>query len=254
MKRLLTAVLALLTVVAIFSLPVAASDTVRVYEPEGTDLLSAGDEAALAAKLEALSAETGLQMYLATYIGSSYTDEFTGDDYCYRVQNLRAEDAILLVITRDRYDGMYYYNIYTYGKANTAISDKEINFILDHEDVYYNLKRGNLRAGAEAMFDLSKTAYEGRLGVSWVVIILVSAAISILIGVGVCIGVEASYKRKNPAANYPLDRFAKLDLQHESDTFEGKAVTRTYIPRSSGGPGGRGGSAHGGGGGHRGGR
>jgi hypothetical protein len=50
---------------------------------------------------------------------------------------------------------------------------------------------------------------------------------------------------------YPLDRYAKLELTHESDSYVTEHTTRTYSPRSSGSGGG---SRHGGGGGHRGGR
>ena len=63
-----------------------------------------------------------------------------------------------------------------------------------------------------------------------------------------------AYKMKKKSVDYPLDRYAKLDLTHQSDRFVREYVTRTYSPRSSGGGGGGGGGRHGGGGGHRGGR
>ena len=61
-----------------------------------------------------------------------------------------------------------------------------------------------------------------------------------------------AYRKKKATVDYPLDRYARLELTHESDSFVREYTNRTYSPRSSGGGGG--GSRHGGGGGHRGGR
>ncbi|MBQ3507765.1 MAG: hypothetical protein IJA91_04370, partial [Clostridia bacterium] len=113
------------------------------------------------------------------------------------------------------------------------------------------LKSGYIYTGAAAFFEWSAVAYAGRLGASWGVIIAVSAAIALVIGLIACAGVVAAYKKKNASVDYPLGRYAKLELTHEKDSFVREYTTRTYSPRSSGGgSGGR----HGGGGGHRGGR
>ena len=85
------------------------------------------------------------------------------------------------------------------------------------------------------------------------IVTLGATVLGVLIGVLVAWGVASSYSRRHPTVDYPLDRYARLELIAESDTFAGKAITRTYVPRSNGGGGG-GGSRHGGGGGHRGGR
>ena len=82
-------------------------------------------------------------------------------------------------------------------------------------------------------------------------IIVISAGIAIVIGLAVCAGVVASYKKKRASVDYPLEHFARLELTKEKDSFVREYTTRTYVPRSSGGGGG---SRHGGGGGHRGGR
>ena len=77
---------------------------------------------------------------------------------------------------------------------------------------------------------------------------------SISIGIAFAVrgAVIAVYRKKKASVDYPLDRYARLELTHESDAFVREYTTRTYSPRSSGSSGG--GSRHGGGGGHRGGR
>ncbi len=245
---LMLVVLCLLTSMAV--LPTLAEETAsRVYDP--AELLASDEEVGLATRLEALSAQYGVELYLATYHGTGYYDRFVGDNYCATVRNLRNTDAVLLVVTYDGSDSTYYYDMYTYGRANRVITQVEVDYILDTDDVYYNIKRARLVSGIESFFDLSAQAYDGRVGVSYAIIIPVCAGISIVIGLIVAWGVISSYSKRNPSVDYPLDRFAALNLTAESDAFMTKHVTRTYVPRNSGS---RGGGGRGGGGGHRGGR
>jgi uncharacterized membrane protein YgcG len=123
--------------------------------------------------------------------------------------------------------------------------------MLDDYDVYGTLKSGEIFDGTRAFFELTKTAYTGRVGVPIPVIVLIAAAISIGIAFAVRGAVIAVYRKKKASVDYPLDRYARLELTHESDSFVREYTTRTYSPRSSGSGGG---SRHGGGGGHRGGR
>ena len=250
-KRLLIFGLITLCLAALLCLPTAATGTERVYDP--FDMLSAADIEALTAQLNRLSEESGVELYLAAYIAYNRFDDFYGDDYCAQVRNLRGEDAVLLVVTYEMFNGNYYYNMYTYGEANYAISQKEVDYILDSRGVYNNIKSGYVAEGAEAFFEGSARACVGRVGVSWGVIIGVSALIAVVIALIVCGGVAAAYKRKRASVDYPLDRYAKLELTQRSDAFVREYVTRTYSPRSGGG-GSSGGGRHGGGGGHRGGR
>ncbi len=220
---------------------------------DDAELLSEQERNRLTSHTVDLTNRVRVEFYLATYRAQGRWDDYTGDDFCREKLDLRSKDAVLLIVTYDELDGKYYYDLYTYGRANTAITGTEVDYMLDDDDVYYNLKRGHLYAGAEAFFSLAATAYKGRLGVSYAVIIPVCAVIGILVGVGVCYGVAASYKQRSPSVDYPLDRYAKLELTAGADTPKGTTVSRTYVPRNrSGGGGGR--SAHGGGGGHRGGR
>ncbi len=255
MKKLLLqpALLAVLLLTAcLFLLPTAALTPTRVYDPAGADLLTADEESYLNTRLDELSAEHGVEFYLATYVAYNRFDDFLGDDYCVEVQPLRGKTAILLVITYDRSDRTYYYDMYTYGRADSRISGTEVDYILDDSEVYPNLKGGRLCAGAEAFFTRSAEAYQGRLGASFAVIIPICAAIAALIAWGIVAGVKATYRKKPRSAEYPLDRYATLKLTREKDSFAGQSVSRSYVPRSNGSRGG--GSSHGGGGGHRGGR
>ena len=248
-KKAAALLLAVLCLSVCFALT-ASAETVRVYDP--AHLLSDAEECQLAALLDELSAEAGVELYLATYRSKGSYDDFYGDDYCTRVQNIRGTDAVLLVVTYEYPIDTYFYNMYTYGDANYDINQKEVNYILDTYDVYDNLKGGHVYEGAAAFFEMSAKAFTGRVGAPWAVVIVISAVIALIIALAVRAGIVASYKKKKASVDYPLDRFAKLDLTHESDRFVREYTTRTYSPRSSSSSGG--GGRHGGGGGHRGGR
>ena len=249
LKKSVLLLLAALCLALAFSLPAAAADAGRVYDPSG--MLTASEAANLASRMEELSAESGVELYFATYVAENRYDDFYGDDYCTRVKNLRGTDAVLLVVTYEERNDTYYYNMYTYGDANYNISQKEVDYILDSRSVYNNLKFGYIYDGAVAFFEDSAKAFTGRVGVSWGIVIAVSAVIAFLIALGVRAGVVAAYKHKKATVDYPLDTYAKLDLTREKDSFVREYTTRSYVPRSNGGSGG---SRHGGGGGHRGGR
>ena len=251
LKKSAALLLAVLCLALCLTLPAVGADgDTRVYDPSG--MLTGAQSAELAARMEALSEEYGVELYLATYVAENRYDDFYGDDYCTRVQNLRGTNAVLLVVTYEEFNHTYYYNMYTYGTANYDINQKEVDYILDRREVYNNLKTGEVFTGAAAFFEWSAKAYAGRVGVSWGIIIAVSAVIAVLIAAGVCAGVSAAYKKKKATVDYPLDTYAKLDLTRKEDSFVREYVTRTYVPRSNGGS--SGGGRHGGGGGHRGGR
>ncbi len=250
LKKIAVLALILLCLAVCFALPLWAAETDRVYDPAG--MLNATETAKLNALLDQLSRESGVELYLATYNAENRFDDFIGDDYCARVKNLKGSDAVLLVVTYEKFNREHYYDMYTYGEANYAISQKEVNYILDDHDVYGNLKYGRIHEGCEAFFTLSAQAYTGRVGMAWGVIILLSAGISVGIAFAVRGAVIAVYRKKKATVDYPLDRYAELELTRESDSFVREYTTRSYSPRSSGSGGG--GSRHGGGGGHRGGR
>lgn len=248
LTRTATLLLAVLCLAMLFAVPAAAKET-RVYDPSG--MLTGTEAAELAARMEELTAASGVELYLATYRADNRYDDFYGDDYCTRVKNLNGTNAVLLVVTYEEWNRTYYYNVYTYGKANYAVKQSEVNYILDAYDVYYNLKSGEVFDGSKAFFELTAQAYTGRVGTSLVLIIAVSAVISLIIAFAVRGAVVTVYRKKRASVDYPLDRFAKLELTHGEDHYVTEHTTRAYSPRSgSSGGGGR----HGGGGGHRGGR
>ena len=249
LKKTAALLLAVLCLSLCLALSISAEEG-RIYDP--AHLLSDTEESQLAALLDELSAESGVELYMATYRSKGSYDDFYGDDYCTRVQNIRGADAVLLVVTYEYPIDTYYYNMYTYGDANYDINQKEVNYILDTYDVYDNLKGGHVYEGAVAFFEMSAKAFTGRVGAPMAVIVVISAVIAFIIAAAVRAGIVASYKKKKASVDYPLDRFAKLELTHESDRFVREYTTRTYSPRSSGGS--SGGGRHGGGGGHRGGR
>ena len=248
-KKSILFLLALLCLVAVLTVSTAAKDNGRLYDP--SHMLTEAEAFSLAAHMDELSVQYGVEFYFATHVADNRYDDFYGDDYCLRVKNIRGTDAVLLVVTYEALNHTYYYNMYTYGEANYAINQKEVDYILDDYDVYYNLKSGDICDGATAFFELSAVAFDGRLGAPMALIIAISAGISLIIGLAVCAGVVASYKKKRASVDYPLEHFAKLELTKENDSFVREYTTRTYVPRSNSGSGG---SRHGGGGGHRGGR
>ena len=252
LKKSLLLLLAVLCLVACVALPaMGAGESTRVYDPSG--MLTDTEAADLARRMETLSAEHGVELYLATYVAKNRYDDFYGDDYCTRVQNLKGTDAVLLVVTFEELANTYYYDMYTYGRANTAISQKEVDYILDSYGVYTNIKGGNVAEGVRNFFEMSAKAYDGRVGEPWIKVIGISAILAMIIALAICGGVVYSYKKKKASVDYPLDQYAKLNLTKSNDNFVREYTTRTYCPRSNGNSGG-GGSRHGGGGGHRGGR
>ena len=241
-----------LTLAAI--LPASASQLPEQRIFDEADFLNSGEEVKLGTLAVEKASECGCPIYVATYRvpsgGSSYQYRYEGEDFLDDHGLSMQEDLILLVVTLDR--GTYYYDLYLYGDAWDRINSKEVDYILDHDEVYDNLKGGLLEDGLVAFLELSAQGYAGRVGTSYGVIVTVALIISLLISFFVCLGVYKSYKAKKKSVDYPLDQFAKLKLTQESDVFTGSFVTSRVIQSSSGG--GRGGSSHGGGGGHAGGR
>lgn len=215
---------------------------------DASELLNELEEQEINEALAKASEEMGIPIcaYVFEYVGR----EVWGEDYLAARGLSENDDLILMIVTVRRFE--INYDLYTYGDAYFKINEKEVDYILDDNDVYYNIKDGRIAEGLCAYAALASEAYVGRLGVSWVLILIVALVIGAIAGFISVKSISASYKRKNPSQSYPLDRFAKLELTHESDREIGKFVTTTIV--STGGRGGHGGSRSGGGGGHRGGR
>ena len=220
---------------------------------DADDLLSDAEEQKINAAFAKASEEMGIPVcaFVFRYVGHDVWGDDVLDAY-----GLDGEEIDLVLFVVENAYGEYNCYMYTYGDAEYKIDPKEVDYILHDSEVYDNIKdTGDVASGLCACAALSTQAYNGRLGVSWVIILVIALVIGAIAGGLSVAGVRASYKRKNPSTSYPLDRFAKLELTHSDDREIGKFVTHTIIS-TGGGRGGRGGGGRrggGGGGGFRGG-
>ena len=169
-------------------------------------------------------------------------------------------DAIVLFVRT--YQGEYYYDMYTFGKATDAFTDEDINTVLDTPDVYNNIKGGRVKLGYKAFYRachsyVSRYEEEQRLlkeerekRAPYVALAVGAGSGAVVAGITV-LCVFLAYRKKQHGESYPLDRYAKLNLTQANDIFVGSHVTRVRVNTNSS-SGGR--SGGGGGGGHRGGR
>ncbi len=213
---------------------------------------TAEEAAALEAACLAVEEGTGIQMMIATTRRTLW-----GEEILSRYGLAEFHDIVILVIT---YDYEYHYDLYTYGKAVSKLSNREVNNILDAPDVFDNLKGGALFEGSMAFTVHTEDALltaalaPSNFPLSF---FLICIGLAILLALIVCACVFFSYKKKKRSSSYPLEAYTKLDLTESRDIFLGSHVTKRYIPPSNSGGrsgGGRSGGSRGGGGGHRGGR
>ena len=183
--------------------------------------------------------KTGLHFGVLLYAGSS-------DGGAYH-RSMKDEDSVLLLITRE--NGIYYYEMFAYGEAYDVLHRKA-DAILDNDDVYDNIKSGEFVAGITAFVNLTTDAYlpdpdaEAKHTVRVVVISILLALVCAGAAAG---GVIYHYKKKLKAPIYPLDRFARMKLVDQGDTFITAHVTRVRVSSPSNSSGG--GKSGGGGGG-----
>ena len=157
---------------------------------------------------------------------------------------------IILVVRKN--GGVYNYDMYTYGDAHYDIDEDEINRILDHSDVFDNIKSGKVYDGVKAFVTLSAKASTGTLRAPFYTYLLPCAGIALLIVSVTVVIIISRYKTKLKSPSYPLDRYARLNLTHSNDMLVDTVVTRVKINTSSHSGGRSGGGRSGGG--HRGGR
>ena len=188
------------------------------------DKLSDAQEQKINAALAEAREQAGIPICVYVF-GTNYSESYWGEDFLREYGLSSSTDLVLLVVEYTPFDINYY--MYTYGDAYYQINQKEIDYILDDSTVYYNIKGGDVAVGICEFAALSTEAYLGRLGVSWVLILIGALIIGCIAGgIGVS-SISASYKRKNPSQSYPLDRFATLELTHTQDRVVGKFVTRS---------------------------
>lgn len=247
-KRSLLILMAALLLFAC-ALPVwAAHDDRDPVLMDRADLLTPEEEVTVTNSILHFIEEKNCHMLIITdtiFYDSNY-DLFAG------LNRLHSRDRIILTVTYA--GGAYYYDLFTYGAANSDLTDREVNTILDAKGVYGNLKSGKICDGLLAfvdetslylspVIDRPEGFYQTREKV------LISLGIALAIALIACGIVVARYKMKLKPTNYPLEHYTDLRLTECKDHFVGSAVTKRRISSSSssGASGGRSG-------GHRGGR
>ncbi len=234
---LITILLLLTFAIGVFALP----QDKYVYDRVG--IFTDSEISELEAYAEAVYEKIKCQIYIVSDNTQNVT--YWGDDFT-REYGISGNSIILIITANSRNN----YNLYTYGNAYSKISNSEVNKILDHKDVYNNIKSGKYFEGAKAFITESADAYKPNVG-AIVAIALIFASLSSII-FAVC--VYNNYNKKLRSVQYPLDRYAKLELREKSDNFAGTFVTKRRIQTSSSRGRSGGSRGGGGGGGHRGGR
>jgi uncharacterized membrane protein YgcG len=235
-KKLLSIILIAVVLFAPTAVPSSASSE-YLYDP--FDILAPKEEQTLADHLYALNSQSHINYYLVV-------SERRSDALKYDTGNT----VVLLVEYDEDYDE-YFYELFTYGDADTAIKNREVNRILDDPEVCKDLKSGNILDGAYRALTLIDTAAHDDLrGDNWLLkTILISFAISVVIASLVCGIIIYKYKKKLKSPIYPLDRYATLGLipENSRDIFLHKTLTRVRINTSSTSGGSRSSGSRGGG-------
>ncbi|MBE6633285.1 MAG: hypothetical protein E7620_02960 [Ruminococcaceae bacterium] len=237
-------------------LPVCADGEIP-YLTDAADLLTVAQEKELTEQAESLSLRLGFPVAMYVYSSLYESDNFIGEDFLRLHEMSATEDLILLVVKQEKTqyaNTAYYYDLYLYGMGEKRIALEEVDPLLDDPNVFQNLKAGRIDAGLKGYLNAvdGYASNEVDRPNPFLKALIWAFPVSLAAGVIACVCVKISYSMKRKSVDYPLERFAKLQLTEESDMFVGKHVTRRVISSSSGGSGG--GGSRGGGRGHAGGR
>lgn len=197
------------------------------------------------AAIEAVEMTSGVRYFVLTEQSLDADDYPTSAEVLSRCGITDKDSSVILVLRRA--SATYYYDMYTYGEANSLFSNADIDRVLDDPDVYDNIKGGRLGAGAAAFLTLCEAHCVKELTPTpvWQGV-LIGLVIGAAVGGLAVLGVYLYYRRPLHGETYPLDRYAKMNLTAHTDRFAGSFVTRTRVSSNS--------SSGGSGGGHRGGR
>lgn len=194
-------------------------DNGNIFTPE--------EETRINAAIKKAEAQTKIIFIIATY--NLYNVVPEGKDVvANQGLDINRDDIVLLIIESGLRN---YYEMFTWGIANTVITDSAVDKILDSEDVYKNIKGGNFCIGVLSFVDHTVDAIESyrcELVIGLIVFSLLAGGVAV-------ISVIVVYKRKLKSPIYPLSKFTKLDLTEQTDIFLGKTVTRTKTSSSSSG-------------------
>ena len=176
--------------------------------------------------------------------GSSSAQEYAENYYISHGYGYGSDfSGVLLLISESE----RYYYICTSGKGEEAISgpafkklSNEVKSLLS-EDQYYEASQKFAQMCDEALVSYAENGKPFDTS-AFITGIIISAVIGIVAALSVFI----AYKKKLHSESYPLDRYARLNLRINRDTFITKTVTRVKIQSSSGGGGRSGGGRSGG--------
>lgn len=227
----------------------AGAQTTTVYDTAGLFSAQEIDDIAVACR-EAKDA-TNADFYIIT----SRT-RYEGEEYLDNCDISSSGGAVILILSLD--NDICHYDMYTFGRAERDITDREVDGILDDPSIVSNINNKDFAKAGIAFVRLSADALGkpgafGNLDSFWNSI-KVGFFISLAVALVVCLIIVGRYKNKLGQTNYPLDKYTDLNLRTQSDVFIGKTVTTRHIESSSGSGSGSHGSSHSGGSGHRGGR
>ncbi len=213
-----------------------ASDSERIRDDKG--VLSSAQKSELEQKLASAEEKCNVDIRVFIYDYSRDSTRYDIPKYERKVGQ-SFDDLVLLIISYEY--GEYYYELFTSGEPNETISDNEADRILDNKDVYNGIKSGNIYSGIDSFITLSEKALNGTLtkGIGKVIIpaILISLAVASMVSLVAFL----DHRRKIHSASYPLNKYARLDLNVSTDSFINKSVSRVRVRSESSSSGGRGG-------------
>ncbi len=249
-RRLATKIICLafvLTLAVLLSIPAFASSELgeqgHIIDEAG--VLTSSRISTLEAQLAAASENTGINILVGLYVSPNIPNgvEVVRD---FGLDPASDDIALLIIEIGEQPYLVNYYELFTWGIADTVITDSSANEILDHADIYDGIKfdRDYTKAITAYASLVEKSIKSFRTTLVVCLIIL-----SLAVGGGAVGFVVYRYKKKLKSPIYPTSDYADLNLQESTDVFLGSSVTRTKISSSSSSGGGRSG---GGGGGSRG--
>ncbi len=239
MRKILPLVIVFISLLTLFTLTPSA-DTSRVYI-SGESLVTSDELLKIEAALGEAEEATGVKFRAYIASNSYYTSESL---ILSRLSVSNTDDLAVFLVEKS--GGVYYYELFLYGKASNLLDYDDSDSILDNHTIYSSIKSGDVEGGILKFAALtSEMLVENRSSLK-VKIIITSIAIALVAGAIAVAIVVYKYKRKLKSPIYPLSKYAGLSLDYNSDQFIGSTVTRTRVNSSSGG-GGRSGGRSGGG-------
>lgn len=223
--------LLLLLFFVLTALPGFAQSAGNVYDTQ--DHFSAAELTQLSQAMEKASEQCGVGIYFGSL--AFVPDEGDAVRFCdqYHIPN----DAALLLYCpqQNRCE------LFLYGSADKRISGSASDRILSA--IAQRKQTGDLVGAVQAYADATATEYLNGLRAASVQRVGISLLLGLLAGAVTVAVVCAKYRMRLRETNYPLERFAKLDLKEREDIFLHTTVTRRRLQSPAGKSGGSGGSS-----------